>query len=93
MHIGVLIIEILIYSSNSLKEKRFVLRSIKDRVKNKFNVSVAEIDYQEKWQRSRLGIAMISNQYSHVENALQQVFQYLDRGDTFEIISYEFNYF
>jgi uncharacterized protein YlxP (DUF503 family) len=92
MHIGVLVIEMLIYSSNSLKEKRFVLRSVKDRLKNKFNVSVAEIGYQEKWQRSQLGIAIISNQHSHVENSLQQVFQFLDRIDTFEIVSYEFNY-
>jgi uncharacterized protein YlxP (DUF503 family) len=92
MHIGVLVIEMLIYSSNSLKEKRFVLRSVKDRLKNKFNVSVAEIGYQEKWQRSQLGIVMVSNQHSHVENALQQIFQFLDRIDTFEIVSYEFNY-
>lgn len=92
MHIGVLVIEMLIYSSNSLKEKRFVLRSVKDRLKNKFNVSVAEIEYQDKWQRSQLGIVMVSNQHSHVENALQKIFQFLDRMDTFEIVSYEFNY-
>ncbi len=92
MHIGVLVIEMLIYSSNSLKEKRYVLRSVKDRLKNKFNVSVAEIGYQEKWQRSQLGIVTVSNQHSHVENTLQQIFQFLDRIDTFEIVSYEFNY-
>lgn len=93
MIIGVLIVEIIIHSSTSLKEKRFVLKSIKDRVKKKFNVSVAELFYQEKWQRSRLGFATISNQHSHVEQSMQHVFEYLDREDTFEIISYEFKYF
>lgn len=92
MIVGVLVIEIMIYSSTSLKEKRYVLKSIKDRVKKKFNVSIAELFYQDKWQRSRVGIVTISNQLSHVEQSLQQVFQFLDREETFEIISYEFSY-
>ena len=92
MFVGVLVIEILIYSSTSLKEKRIVLKSVKDRLKNKFNVAVAEIEFQDKWQRAKLGIVTISNQHSHLENSLQQIFQYLDRSDSYEIISYEFNY-
>lgn len=92
MYVGVLIIEIMIYSSSSLKEKRLVIKSIKDRLKNKFNVAVAEIGYQDKWQRSQLGIATISNQHSHLEQSLQKIFQYLDNSDSYEIISYEFNY-
>jgi uncharacterized protein YlxP (DUF503 family) len=92
MYVGVLVIEIMIYTSASLKEKRFVLKSMKDRLKNKFNVAVAEIGYQDKWQRAQLGIATISNQQSHLERSLQQIFQYLDNSDSYEIISYEFNY-
>ena len=92
MYIGVLIIEMLIFSSESLKEKRFVLKSVKDRLKNKFNVAVAEIGFEDKWQRAQLGITTISNQQSHLENSLQQIFQYLDRSDVYEIISYEFKY-
>jgi uncharacterized protein YlxP (DUF503 family) len=93
MHVGVLVIEIMIYSSNSLKEKRFVLNSIRDRVKKKFNVSISELDFQDKWQRSQIGIATISNEYSHTEKSLQKVFQFLDRSDDYEIISYDYNYF
>jgi uncharacterized protein YlxP (DUF503 family) len=93
MSVGVLVIEILIYSSNSLKEKRFVLRSIKDRIKNKFNAAVSEIDYQDKWQRSKIGIATISNQQGHVEQSLQQIFQYLDHADDYEIVSYDYKYY
>ncbi len=92
MYVGILVIEILIYSSTSLKEKRLVLKSMKDRLKKKFNVAVAEIGFQDKWQRAQLGIATISNQHSHLEHSLQQIFQYLDRSDSYEIISYEFNY-
>ena len=92
MYVGVLVIEILIYSSTSLKEKRIVLKSVKDRLKNKFNVAVAEIGFQDKWQRAQLGIVTISNQHSHLEKSLQQIFQYLDRSDSYEIVSYDFNY-
>jgi len=93
MHVGVLVIEIMVYSSSSLKEKRFVLNSIRDRVRKKFNVSISEIGYQDKWQRSQIGIATLSNEFSHTEQSLQKVFQFLDRSDDYEIISYEYNYF
>ena len=92
MTVGVLIIDIMIHASSSLKEKRFVLKSIKDKLGNKFNVSVAELDFQDKWQRSQLGIALISNEYSHVEDSLQKVFRFLDESDRYEIINYTFDY-
>lgn len=92
MTVGVLIIDIMICTSASLKEKRYVLKSIKDKLKHKFNVSVAELDFQDKWQRSQLGIALISNEYSHVENSLQKVFRFLDESDEYEIINYTFDY-
>jgi len=92
MYVGILVIEMLIFSSESLKEKRLVLKSVKDRLKNKFNVAVAEIGFEDKWQRAKLGITTISNQQSHLEKSLQQIFQYLDRSDVYEIISYEFKY-
>ena len=54
-------IELMISDSNSLKTKRRVVKSIIDRLRNKFNLSVAEIDYLDLWQRSLIGITMISN--------------------------------
>jgi len=93
MSVGVLVIEILIYASSSLKEKRFTVRSIRDRLKNKYNVAVSEIDFQDKWQRSKIGIVTISNHQTHVENSLHQIFNYLDQADEYEIISYEYSYF
>lgn len=92
MTVGVLIIDIMIQSSASLKEKRHVLNKIKDKLKNKFNVSVAELDFMDKWQRSEVGIAVISNEYSHAEDSLQKIFRYLDEFDEFEITNYTFDY-
>ena len=92
MTVGVLIIDIMIQSSASLKEKRQVLNKIKDKLKNKFNVSVAELDFMDKWQRSEVGVAVISNEYSHAEDSLQKIFRYLDEFDEFEITNYTFDY-
>ena len=89
--VGILIIEILIRGSESLKEKRFIIKSMKDRLK-KFNVSVAELDYQDKWQRAEMGIALIGNEMNFIEKSLQQVFNYLDDDQSYEIIKYEFKY-
>lgn len=92
MIVGVLTIELVIYSSSSLKEKRFVVKSIKDKLKHKFNIAIAEIDYLDKWQRAKLGIVTIGNEYTHVENSIQKVFEYLDNWNDFEIVNHSFDY-
>lgn len=92
MIIGILTIEIMIYDSNSLKEKRMVIKSIKDKIKNKYNIAIAELDFIDKWQRSKIGIVTIGNEYSHIENSLQKIFNYLDNWNEFEIIKYDFDY-
>lgn len=69
-----------------------VLNHIKDRVQAKFNVSVAEVGYQEKWQRSVLAIAQVSADRNFVEKSLNKIFRLLDDENTFEIITYEFEY-
>ena len=92
MTIGILVLEIIIPASSSLKEKRFVVKGLKDRTRKKFNISIAETDYLDKWQRAELAIAIVSNQQSHVEESLQHVFQFLDNADQYEIISYRYEY-
>jgi len=72
MVVGILQIELFVPESGSLKSKRFVLRSLKDRLKNKFNVSVAEVDGGDKWQRSTLGIAAVSNDAKFLESVLRK---------------------
>lgn len=69
--IGVLTLELLIEYSHSLKEKRQVVRSLKDRLRGKFNVATAEIDHQDSWQRAVIGVVTLSGDRLRVEQVLQ----------------------
>jgi uncharacterized protein len=71
--IGVLTLELRLESSHSLKDKRHVVQSLKDRLRHKFNVSVAEIDYQDVWQRSVLAAVTVSSDHVHAEKVLRSV--------------------
>ena len=71
--IGVLTLEIRVENSHSLKDKRHVVKGLKDRLRRKFNVSVAEIDYQDLWQRALVAVATVSSDHAHGELVLQGV--------------------
>lgn len=73
VHIGVLSMDLFIPSSQSLKEKRRVIKSIKDRIRHRFNVSIAEVDGQDTWQRARLGVSMIHNDKGIIESVFQGI--------------------
>jgi uncharacterized protein len=73
MAVGLLTLEIHIPDSRSLKDKRQVLRSLKDRLRARFNVAVAELDYQDNWQLSQVGIVSLSNNAAHLEQSLRAV--------------------
>lgn len=79
MPVGLLVLELHIPDAKSLKDKRQVIRSLKDRLRGKFNVAVAELEYQEIWNHSILGVVTLSNAASHVERALQEVLEESDR--------------
>jgi uncharacterized protein YlxP (DUF503 family) len=76
--IGLLSVELHIPYAQSLKDKRMVLRSIKDRLK-KFNVAVAEVAHQDVWQRAGLGIVAISTTTEHVDRELAAVADEIER--------------
>jgi uncharacterized protein len=78
MIVGLLSVELYIPHSQSLKDKRMVLRSIKDRLK-KFNVAVAEVAHQDVWQRAGLGIVAISTTTEHVDKELAAVADEIER--------------
>jgi uncharacterized protein YlxP (DUF503 family) len=73
MPVGLLILELHIADAQSLKDKRQVLRSLKDRLRAHFNVAVAELDFEDTWQRSVVGVVTLSNKEHHVEESLQKV--------------------
>jgi uncharacterized protein YlxP (DUF503 family) len=71
--IGVLTIELRLDDSHSLKEKRHVVKGLKDRLRHKFNVAVAEIDYQDLWQRGLVAVVTVSSDRGKAELLLQSV--------------------
>ena len=93
MPIGLLTLEIHIADAQSLKDKRQVLRSLKDRLRAHFNVAVAELDFQDVWQRSRVGVVSISNDGKHLEESLVAVAAESERVLGRDLISQEIEYF
>jgi len=71
--IGVLTLELRLDDSHSLKDKRHTVKSLKDRLRAKFNVAVAEIGFQEMWQRSLISAVTVSSDHGHAEQVLQSV--------------------
>lgn len=65
---------------SSLKEKRFVLSSVKSRLRQRFNVSVAEVGYQDKWQRCRLAVAMVASSRRGADEGCDGVLRFVE-GD------------
>ena len=79
MPVGLLTLELHIPDAQSLKDKRQVLRSLKDKLRRDFNVAVAEMEHQDSWQRSVVGIVTISNEEKHLREVLQKVLDEADR--------------
>ncbi len=73
MPVGVMTLEIRIPYAHSLKEKRAVLRKLRDRLWSRFNWAVAELDHQETWQRATLGVVSISSSRRNLEQVLESV--------------------
>jgi uncharacterized protein len=88
MIVGVCSIDLRIPGNDSLKGKRSVVRKIKERVKNTFNVSIAEVEDLDKLQRVGLGIALVSNDASYIHSTLSKVVNFIDHMYVAEIIDY-----
>ena len=78
MVIGLLSVELHVPGSQSLKEKRMVLRRIKDRIK-KFNVAVSEVDHHDLWQRAALAVVTVSTDEQHADRELAAVAAEIER--------------
>jgi len=73
MLVGLLSIELHLPEADSLKSKRVILKSLRDRIKNKFNVSIAEVDGNDLWQRSVLGVACVGNETKVINQVLSSI--------------------
>ena len=78
MVVGVLRLELLLPENHSLKGKRSVLRAIKARVRDKFNVSIAECEDHDMWQRATLGVSQVGADQPHVDSCLREVVKFVD---------------
>jgi uncharacterized protein len=92
MPIGVLTLEIQLPYAHSLKEKRAVLRKMRDRLRARFNIAVAELDHQDVWQHATLGIVSISNSQELLDAVFRQVLAESERilGDDVADYSLDF---
>jgi hypothetical protein len=90
MHVGVCIIDLRLPGNVSLKGKRRVVKSVVTRLSREFNVSVAEVDDQNVWQRAVLGVACVSSSASYAHGQLERVVQWIEeqRLDV-ELLDYE----
>ncbi len=90
MLVGILQLELFIPESGSLKEKRFVLSSLKQRLRNKFNISIAEIDQNDKWQLSTVAVAIVANEKRFIEKSLNKIFNLVEQEHTVQIMNQQF---
>lgn len=87
MIIGICTCEIFIFNADSLKSKRSVVKSIIEKSKNRFNISIAEVGDNDKWQKSIIAFSTISNEQKVVEETMDKVINFFDSYSEIEIIS------
>lgn len=92
MIVGLCTIELYLPESQSLKDKRQVLLSLKDRLRDKFNVSVAEVGDQDLWQRAILGMACVANEQQHVNQVLDQGLNVIRSMPTIELVKFQIEF-
>lgn len=89
MIVGTLKIRLALRDCHSLKDKRRVLKSLKDTLSNKFNVSVAETDEQDVWQSAELGLAAVGTDTPFVQSVLSSVVNYVKFFGGVQVVDYE----
>lgn len=88
VHIALLSLRLHIPASQSLKAKRMVLKSLKDRLRSRFNASVAEVGELDKWQLAEIGVCMIGSDRPHLDGAAQSVLAFVGEDRAVEVIDH-----
>lgn len=86
MVVGTMTIELHIADNRSLKGKRKIVRSMVDKVKHRFNVAIAEVGSNDKWQKIELGISAVGNDRRHIDSSLTNVLAFLESLYLAEIV-------
>lgn len=85
MHIGTLTIVVYLHAAESLKDKRQVIKSLIETTRQKFNVSIAEIEDLDKWRRATIGVACVSNDIQHLNRVLDKLVDTLECNPAIEV--------
>ena len=93
MVVGSLKIEFRLTDNQSLKGKRKVVRSMVDKVKSRFNVSIAEVGSNDKWQKIELGISAVGNDRRHIDSSLNHILTFLESLYLAQIVHTELEIF
>ena len=89
MVVGVCHLDLLIRENNSLKGKRRILKKIIERVKNKFNVSIAEVGNYDLWQSSQVGFCVVGNDKRFINSSLDKIIRFIENLNSAEIVKSE----
>ncbi len=87
--IAILRLELHIPASNSLKHKRMILNSFKGKLRNNFNVSVAEIDHHDKWQRATMAICQVGGDKSYIHKTMDKVLKFAESFNGMDLLRNE----
>lgn len=86
MIVGIIELELYIYEVYSLKEKRSIIKSLVDKLKNKYNISIAEVGDNDTWNKALIGICLVGNTSNYVNKVISRVIGFIDRETRVEII-------
>jgi len=89
MLLGICTINLYFPDSHSLKDKRNIIKSIKSRIRNKFNVSVSEIDNYDLWKNTTLGIACIGNDKKYLSNVINEAIKLIEKQNKLQLINFK----
>lgn len=93
MTVGVCTIELYLPANRSLKDKRRVLKSLMERIKQRFNVAIAEVEEQDLWQKSVIGITCIGNRKDHVNGMMDKVVGAIRSNPQVEVVQCRMEFF
>ncbi len=88
MIIGACTLKLNIFESNSLKDKRHIIKSIIGKLQTRFNISIAEVDLNDSWQSSIIGFACVTNDSQHANQIISNVLNFVDNDGRVEIIEH-----
>jgi len=91
-HIGILSVSLYMPAAQSLKDRRMILKSLKDKLRANFNISIAQLDQEDKWQTAICGIVMIGNDQRYLNSTLSNVLAFIESYRDLEISDTEISF-